>query len=218
MIWLSKMLTKIKKTILVEGNDRKESLGLVHVYTGEGKGKTTASLGLSMRALGSGLRVYMIQFLKSADTGELYTVKKYLPNMKIVQFGVEAITDKQSRIFEFEVGSKKKKEKKSSKFKFMPDEAEREACRRALEHAKNVVNSKEYNILILDEINCALDKKILPIDDVMKLIKDHGNVELVLTGQGAPKEIKEAADYVSYVKKIRHPWDKGIKARRGIEY
>jgi len=211
------MLTKIKKTILVKGDDRKESLGLVHVYTGQGKGKTTASLGLAMRALGAGLRVYMIQFLKSCDSGELFTVREHLPNMKIIQFGVEALNDTQSRIFEFENGKETRNEK-SSKFRFMPDEAEKEACRRAMEHAQNVINSAEYDILILDEINCALDKELIPVEDVLKLIKDHNHIELVLTGQQAPAKIKDVADYVSDIKKIRHPWDRGIKARKGIEY
>ena len=213
---MTEKITRIKKTIYVQGDDSKESLGLVHVYTGDGKGKTTASLGLAMRALGANLRVYMIQFLKSADTGELYTVKRYLPNMKIVQFGVEAINDKQSRIYEFVPRSKK--EKTSSKFTFQPDEAEREACRRGMEHAHNVIGSGEYDLVILDEINCALNKDIVPIEKVLNLVKNHGNVELVFTGMGAPEKIKEVADYVSYIKKIRHPWEKGIKARKGIEY
>ncbi|NQV08286.1 cob(I)yrinic acid a,c-diamide adenosyltransferase [Candidatus Woesearchaeota archaeon] len=211
------MLTRIKKLITVKGDDRKSSLGLVHVYTGQGKGKTTATLGLAMRALGAGLNVCMIQFMKSADTGELFTVKNHLPEMKIIQFGVEALTDKQSRIFEFENGIKKENNSSAS-FRFMPDDAEKEACRRAMEYAWNVIRSENYNMLILDEVNCALDKGLIKIDEIMKMVKDHDNIELVLTGQGAPRELVKVADYFSDIRKIKHPWDKGVKARRGIEY
>ncbi len=211
------MVTRLKAPVKVKGDDRKESLGLVHVYTGDGKGKTTAALGLGLRAAGNGLSVYMIQFLKSGETGELFSADKYLPSMRIVQFGVEVLSDKQSRIVEFSGRSEEEKGKETT-FTFLPDEAEREACRRALEHAKHVISSGEYDLVILDEINCAMDKGLIPLEDVLELIKDHGNTELVLTGMDAPEEIIEAADYATYMKKIRHPWMKGIKARRGIEY
>ena len=210
------MVTRILKPVKVQGDDSPESLGLVHVYTGDGKGKTTAALGLAMRAIGRGLEVYMIQFLKSADTGEIFTARKHLQNMKIVQFGVEAVEDKQSRIYEFDVTAGE--ERNSSGFTFMPDEAEKEACRRGLEHAKHVIGSGEYNLVILDELNCVLDKGLVPIEDVLSVVKNHGEVELVFTGMDAPDELKDAADYVSHVQRIKHPWQHGIKARRGIEY
>src|SRR3989338_8205804 len=101
------MDTKIKKKIVVEGDEDKSHLGLVHVLTGEGKGKTTSSLGLAMRALGSNLKVYIIQFLKSGTTGELFTIQKYLPSMKIIQFGVDAVKERQQKLDEFtDKGSK----------------------------------------------------------------------------------------------------------------
>ncbi|MCK5107968.1 MAG: cob(I)yrinic acid a,c-diamide adenosyltransferase, partial [Nanoarchaeota archaeon] len=86
----------------------KQNLGLVHVYTGEGKGKTSASLGLALRAVGHNLRVYIIQFLKSGDTGELFAIEKYLPNITVAQYGKEAITDTQTNIHEFGIINKKK--------------------------------------------------------------------------------------------------------------
>lgn len=211
------MVTKIKRTIVVQGDSNKQHLGLVHIYTGDGKGKTTTALGLALRAQGNGLKVYMIQFLKCCDTGELFSVQKYLPNMKIVQYGVEALSESQSRLYEF--GQEQPKEEhKKEEFHFMPDEQEREAARQAFEHAKKIIHSGEYDLVILDEINCAMDKGLLPIQEVLQLMEDHGHVELVFTGMDAPKEIMERADYVSYIQKLKHPWMKGIVARKGIEY
>lgn len=204
------MVTKIRRKIVVEGDEDREHLGLVHVLTGDGKGKTTASLGLAMRALGSNLRVYMVQFLKSGSTGELYTIKKYLSNMGIIQFGVDAVRERQQKLDEFT--------DKGSKFTFNPDEEEREAALMGFEHAKKVINSGNHDLVILDEINVVLDKGLIPINEVLELIKNHGNVELVFTGRDAPQEIMDAADYVNVVKKVKNPWDKGIKARKGIEF
>lgn len=202
------MVTKIKTLIVVQGEDSKEKLGLVHVYTGDGKGKTTASLGLALRAIGNNLKVYMIQFLKSGFTGELYSSKKL--GFTIEQFGVDALKEKQIKLQEFA--------DKTGRFVFQPDTEEKAAAMQALEHAEKIIKSNEYNLVILDEINCALDKGLIQLKDVLDLIKDHGKVELVFTGRDAPKELKEAADYVSVVNRVKHPWQKGIKARRGIEY
>lgn len=204
------MVTKIKKTIIVEGDEDKEHLGLVHVVTGDGKGKTTSSLGLAVRALGSNLRVYMIQFLKSGTTGEIYTIKNHLPGMKIIQFGVDAVKERQQKLDSFV--------DKGSKFVFNTDDEEREAAMMGFEHARKVISSGDYDLVILDEINVVLDKGIIPIKDVLDIIESHGKVELYLTGRDAPQEIMDKADYVQIVRGIKHPWQKGIKARRGIEY
>ena len=204
------MVTKIQEKIVVEGDEDKAHLGLVHVLTGHGKGKTTSSIGLAIRALGSNLRVYMIQFLKSGSTGEGYTIKKHLPGMEIMQFGVDAVKERQQKLDTFR--------DKGSKFTFNPDEEEKEAAMLGFQHAKKIINSHNYDLVILDEINAVLDKGIIPIKDVLDLIENHGNVELVFTGRDAPQEIIDAADYVNIVNKIKNPWDKGIKARKGIEY
>ena len=203
------MVTKIRKKIVVEGDEDTEHLGLVHVITGDGKGKTTSALGLAVRAIGSNLRVYMIQFLKSGSTGELYTIKKYLSNMKIIQFGVDAVKERQKSLLEFR--------DRGSKFTFNPDEEEKEAAVMGFEFAEKIIKSKEYDLVILDEINVVLNKNLIPIEEVLNLIKEHGNVELMFTGRDAPEELLEAADYVNVVTKIKNPWDKGIKARKGIE-
>ncbi|MBW2973050.1 cob(I)yrinic acid a,c-diamide adenosyltransferase [Candidatus Woesearchaeota archaeon] len=192
-------------------------LGLVQVYTGNGKGKTSASLGLSLRAIGQGFSTYVIQFMKSGDSGELFSVKKYIPNFKIAQFGKDALLDKQMKMFEFD--GKGKLEGTDGRFLFLPDTAEKEPARRALEHASNVINSGKYDLIVLDEINCALDKGLIEVDAVLKLLNEKPeNVEIILTGRNAPAEIVEKADYVSEIKEIKHPWSQGIGARRGIEY
>src|SRR3989338_1997042 len=129
-------LTQIKKPIKVKGDDSKENLGLVHVIKGDGKGKTTSSLGLALRAVGNNLKVYMIQFLKSGFTGE--------------QFGVDALKEKQKHIQEFA--------DKTSSFVFQPDVKEKDAAMQGWEHAKDIIKSGEYDMVILDEINCVLAK------------------------------------------------------------
>ena len=196
--------------------------GLVHVYTGTGKGKTTSSLGLALRAVGHNLTACMIQFMKSGDTGELFAIEKYVPNIRIIQCGKEALEEKQLKIFGFEDKEEKQHENKLTEdevYVFLPDEEEKEAARRGLELARRIVNSGEIDLVILDEINCVLDKKLIDIKEILDLIeKKPKHVELVLTGRGAPQELIEIADYVSEIKRIKHPYDKGILARKGIEY
>ena len=202
------MVTKIRAPIAVEGDERKEKLGLVHIITGDGKGKTTSSLGLAMRAAGNSLKVHMIQFLKSGVTGELFSSKKL--GFEVEQFGVDVVRARQKSMQEFI--------DRTGKFVFQPDELEKEAALQGFEHAKNIIRSGEYDLVILDEINCVLEKGLIPINELIELIKTHGNTEIVLTGRDAPEELYEYADYVSEVKRIKHPWQKGIKARKGIEY
>lgn len=202
------MLTKIKNPIKVEGDDSSENLGLVHVYTGDGKGKTTSSLGLALRAIGSNLKVHMIQFLKSGYTGELYSAKKL--GFAIEQFGVDALKERQKHFQEFA--------DKTGRFTFQPDTKEKDAAMQGWEHAKKTIKSNEYDVVILDEINCVLEKGLIPLNEVLEIVKNHGKVELVLTGRDAPKELMEAADYVSVIQRVKHPWQKGIVARKGIEY
>ncbi|MBI2660810.1 cob(I)yrinic acid a,c-diamide adenosyltransferase [Candidatus Woesearchaeota archaeon] len=202
------MVTKIKAPIYVEGEEDKRKLGLVHVITGDGKGKTTSSLGLAMRATGNGLKVHMVQFLKSGATGELYSSKKL--GFAIEQFGVDIVRARQKNLQEYI--------DKTGKFVFQPDELEREAAIQGFEHAKTVIKSGEYDLVILDEINCVLDKGLIPITELIALLKEHGTTEIILTGRDAPEELYEFADYVSQVKMVKHPWQKGIKARKGIEY
>ena len=201
-------LTEIKKPIVVKGDDSNEKLGLVHVITGDGKGKTTSSLGLALRAIGNNLQVHMIQFLKSGFTGELYSAKRL--GFEIEQFGVDAIKEKQKKIEEFS--------DKTSRFVFQPDIKEKDAAIEGWHHAKNIIKSGNFDMVILDEVNCVLAKNLIPLDEVIEIVKNHGKVELIFTGRDAPKELMDAADYVNVVYGIKHPWQKGIVARKGIEY
>ena len=201
-------LTKIRAPIKVQGDNSKQNLGLVHVITGDGKGKTTASLGLALRAIGSSLKVHMIQFLKSGYTGELYSAKRL--GFAIEQFGVDALKEKQKHIDEFS--------DKTGKFVFQPDIEEKDAAMQGWEHAKKVILSGNFDMVILDEINCVLAKQLIPLDEVLEIAKNHDKVELIFTGRDAPKKLIEVADYVNVVSGIKHPWQKGIIARKGIEY
>jgi cob(I)alamin adenosyltransferase len=173
-----------------------EPKGLVQVYTGNGKGKTSAAFGLALRATGRGLKVYMIQFIKGGfDYGELYTVKN-LPNFTLKAFGRgKFVTSKP------------------------PQKEDVKLAREALHLAEQVVQSGSYNIVILDEINVALDLKLISLEDVLKLIKSKpSGLELILTGRNAPEEIVEVADLVTEMKEVKHPFSKGTEARKGIEY
>jgi len=167
---------------------------LVHVYTGDGKGKTTAALGLAVRASGHGLKVYMIQFMKGRiNYGELETAK-FIPNFKIKQFGRPDFVSKEN-----------------------PDPEDIKLAQQGLEHAKTIIFSQKYDIVILDEINVAMDFNLIPTDEVVSLIeKRPKTVELVLTGRKCPRQIVKIADYVTETLEIKHPYSNGTLARKGI--
>jgi cob(I)alamin adenosyltransferase len=169
--------------------------GLVQVYTGNGKGKTSASFGLALRAVGRGLRVYVIQFIKGGfDYGELYVVDK-LPGLTLEAFGRGKFVS----------------EKK-------PDKVDIDLARQALVKAQEIMKG-DVDVLILDEINVAVNLKLIDIEEVLELIrKKPEHVELVLTGRKAPVEIVQAADLVTEMIEIKHPYNSGFKARKGIEY
>ena len=170
--------------------------GLVQVYTGEGKGKTSAAFGLALRAAGRGFRVFVIQFIKGGfDYGELYIVKQ-LPNLELKAFG-------------------------QGKFvtQIPPSEKDIVLAKEAYALAKRVVESDEYDVVILDEVNVALHLGLLSLEEILNLVKTKPkSVELVLTGRNAPKEIIEIADLVTEMKEVKHPYTKGEKPRKGIEY
>ena len=173
-----------------------DDLGLVHVYTGDGKGKTTAALGLALRAVGHGLKVYMIQFMKgSIDYGELIASRR-IQNLTIKQFGRAEFVDKEN-----------------------PKEVDISLAVKALSHAKIVLAERKYDVVILDEINVALEWKLINLNDVIELIQQRPkNVELILTGRYAHPKIIAIADLVTEMKQIKHPYQKGIEARKGIDY
>lgn len=172
-------------------------MALVHVYTGDGKGKTTASLGLILRFLGWGKKVCMIQFIKGyREIGEL----KFAENCDNFEFIQVSDTDRLG-ISEKDVLNRK---------------ADAET---ALEIAKEKVFSGEYDLIVLDEINGAVSYELVNESDVVNLIQNRSEkTELVLTGTPVSSNIIESADYVTEMKKIKHPFDKGVPARRMVDF
>lgn len=170
--------------------------GLVQVYTGNGKGKTSAAFGLALRAAGRGLRICIIQFIKGGfDYGELHAVSK-LSNITLKAFGRG----------QFVIAKP-------------PEKEDVELAQEALQFAKKALSSEEYDVVILDEVNVALNLQLLRLEDILDLIeKKPSRLELVLTGRSAPAEIIDIADLVTEMKEVKHPYRKGFQARKGIEY
>ena len=180
---------------MMESNGRKRlSKGLVQVYTGDGKGKTTAALGLAMRAAGQGLKVIFIQFVKGQpDCGEHYFVAKYQP-FEMVQLS------------------------HGDAFKKPRDLLASEA-RVTLAYAEKALASGDYDMVVLDEVLIAVRDGLLTEQQVLDLMKKRpGNVELVLTGRGAPPQVMREADLVTEMLLIKHPFNEGVAGRCGIEY
>ncbi|MCK4307744.1 cob(I)yrinic acid a,c-diamide adenosyltransferase [candidate division WOR-3 bacterium] len=171
-------------------------IGTVQVYTGDGKGKTTAALGQALRASGHGFKIIVIQFMKGQiKYGELEAVKN-IPGFVIEQYGLPTFVDKDN-----------------------PSKEDMELAKKGFERAKEVILSGEYDMVILDEANVALDYGLIKLDEVIDLIKKKPqNVELILTGRYAPNEILEIADLVTDVREVKHHYQKGVQAREGIEY
>ena len=173
--------------------------GLVIVYTGKGKGKTTSALGIVLRAVGYGKKIGMIQFIKGSwHYGEMYSSKRLEPEFEMIAVGkgfVGILDDVSSR-----------------------NEHEMVAME-ALKISKEKINSGNYDIIILDEINYAVNLKLIKIEDIISLIKSKPeNVDLILTGNHAKSELIEIADLVTEMKEIKHPFQKGIKAKKGIDF
>lgn len=175
--------------------------GYIQIYTGNGKGKTTASLGLAMRALGRGWRVLIVMFTKGGnDYGELISFASLSPDfkdkVKIVQAGLDRI------VYSSNISEEDKKQ-----------------AQLGWEIAKKAIKNDEYQLIILDEANIAIDLNLIDLSEMLQVLKDKpDDMEIVLTGRNAKPEIIEIADLVSEIKPIKHYWDKGIKARKGIEF
>ena len=173
--------------------------GLTIVYTGKGKGKTTAALGIALRATGYKKKICMIQFIKGSwHYGEMESSKRLEPEFEMVAIGkgfVGIIDDKS------------------------PKEDHQEIAKEAIRISNEKIQSGKYDIVILDEINYAVNLNLISLDDVLDLIKSKPeNVDLVLTGNYAKEEVIEVADLVTEMKEIKHPFQKGIKAKEGIDF
>jgi len=190
--------------------------GLIQVYTGDSKGKTTAALGLILRAVGHGFYACMIQFLKGgAYTGELFAAQRLYPNFTIRQYGITC--PHSALIRQGEAGCNNCGKCFTEKGK--DTEENRNLANLAFKAAEEAVQSGDYDIVVLDEINHAFHLGLLPVADVLALLAGKPEqVEVVLTGRHAQPEIIAAADLVTEMRIIKHPFQKGIKSRRGIEY
>ena len=172
---------------------KKNNRGLVHIYTGNGKGKTTAAIGLAVRAAGRNLKVAFIQFIKGVQSGELIFMDKYKA-FDIIQTGA---------------GNYRSKSK----------EKLRNEARETLSYAEKVITGDEYDLVVLDEICVALHEGMISVEQVLDLLdKKPQRLELVLTGRNAPQELIERADLVTEMRMVKHPFNEGIAARPGIEF
>jgi cob(I)alamin adenosyltransferase len=171
--------------------------GKIQVFTGEGKGKTTAALGLALRAVGRGLKVIMVQFLKGPETsGEHFSAQQLVPMLTIKAMGRQGFTRRSG---------------------LEPIDAV--MAERAVQEARNALLSGEYDVVILDEINVAVHVGLVHLKEVIELMEAKPEtVELVLTGRYAHDEVLSRADVVLEMKKIKHHFDEGVPARKGIEY
>ncbi|MBC8016303.1 MAG: cob(I)yrinic acid a,c-diamide adenosyltransferase [Sporomusaceae bacterium] len=175
-------------------------LGLIQVYTGNGKGKTTASMGLAFRACGHGFKVCMIQFMKDDKEYGEFKATHFLPGFKLIQVGRNDFVNLEN-----------------------PEEIDRKLAAEGWELAKKIILSGEYDIIILDEINVAMACKLLDTSDVVKFLTEdcthlEKRPEIILTGRYAPPQIIEIAHLVTEMKEIRHNFSGGAEARQGIEF
>ena len=169
--------------------------GYIHVYTGPGKGKTTAALGLGMRAAGAGMKVHMVQFMKGRRYSEIDTIEK-IKNFTITQHGRDEFVSKEK-----------------------PEQVDIDLAEEGFKFSKEIVNNGKYDMIILDEINVAIDYKLISLKDITKLIEEKPEkLELILTGRYAHPEIVRYADLVTEMLEIKHPYQQGVEARKGIDF
>lgn len=170
--------------------------GRLQVYTGEGKGKTTAALGLCLRAAGHGLRSVILQFMKGQiDYGELRSVERFDGLITIIQGGRDSFVSRKS-----------------------PDPEDIRLARETLERAQKLIAEPGIDLLVLDEINVALDFGLIPLDEVLALVHARPEkMELVFTGRGAHPEVIACADLVTEMREVKHYWKNGVACRTGIE-
>ncbi len=169
--------------------------GYIHIYTGDGKGKTTAALGLALRAVGAGKHVFIAQFVKGMPYSEIVSIKKYLPNITLLQFGLDCfIVNK-------------------------PTNKDIEAAQRGLLEVSEIIASNLYDVVILDEVCIALYYKLFTVDEVIDILNSKPEtMEIILTGRYAPDELIEMADLVTEMKEVKHYYNQDVEARKGIEF
>jgi cob(I)alamin adenosyltransferase len=169
--------------------------GYIHVYTGNGKGKTTSAIGLGIRVTGAGLKVHLLQFMKGRRYSELNTLDK-IKNFTYSQHGRDEFVNKKK-----------------------PEKIDIDMAQEGFKYAKKLIKSNKYDLIILDEINVAVDFNLIDIEDVLKLIMGKPEkLELVLTGRYVNPKIIKTAEYVTEMLEIMHPYQKGVQARKGFDF
>lgn len=169
--------------------------GYIQVYTGEGKGKTTAALGLGLRAAGQGFKVLMIQFMKGRNYGECKAVKN-IPGFTLIQRGRDTFVDREN-----------------------PAPEDIQLAEKGWQEAQAAIQENDVQLLILDEFNVVLDYQLLPLPEVLQVLEEKPTaMEIILTGRSAPLQIIELAHLVSEIQEVKHYYPQGVQARRGIEY
>ena len=169
--------------------------GLVQIYTGDGKGKTTAALGLSLRAAGRGFKVFIAQFAKGMFYGELEALRRFAPQITLHQYGRRCFIEDE------------------------PTEEDVRLAREGWQEIQDVLKNGEYDLLILDEIGIALHYQLISLEEVRELVRSKPEgVELVLTGRKIPERLFEQADLVTEMLEIKHYYNSGVQARKGIEF
>ena len=201
--------------------------GQVHIYTGDGKGKTTASLGLTLRAVGQGFKVAIVQFMKGgAYTGEFISAKNFLPNITIFQFGRPCLKQqKQMKLNNIDTENppfdfvREDIDCGDCRYCFLNDEVQKDYVEKAFKKTMEIANDNRHDLIILDEINLAVSLGFLETERVVSLMKNKDSeVELIMTGRNASSDLIDAADLVTEMKMHKHYFNKGVLARRGIEY
>jgi cob(I)alamin adenosyltransferase len=166
----------------------------IHLYTGNGKGKTTAALGMAIRAVGAGKKVFIAQFVKGMHYAELDALKRF-PEIKLKQYGLDCFIINE------------------------PTQKDIDAAQKGLEEVSVLIEEAKYDVLILDEICIALHYRLFELNKILELLKAKpAEMEIILTGRYAPSELYEIADLVTEMTEIKHYYNKGILARKGIEY
>ena len=173
---------------------KKETRGYIQVYTGDGKGKTTAAIGLAIRAAGAGLKVFMAQFIKMGDYSEIKALRRFSDLITVEQFGLGRFTDG----------------------KPLPEDIA--AAQKGLKRVKSIMAAEEYKVIILEEANVAAKYGLIRVQDLLGLIINKPyDVELVITGRHASARVIETADLVTEMMPVKHYYEKGVPARVGIE-
>ena len=168
--------------------------GYIQIYTGEGKGKTTAALGLTLRAVGAGKKVLFAQFVKGQKYSEIKAIEQFLPNVVLKQYGLKFFIDK------------------------LPSEEDIKSAKAGLTELAEIIKSSDYDIIVLDEVNIALYYDLFSVEELIEILMNKKEeTELILTGRYAPQELIEIADLVTEMKEIKHYYQQGVIARKGIE-